>query len=90
METTLIQVQKALISYLPHYPESGHNGETLRRLAVDYLEDIQADGMSSLEFDPAVAIHPHPALFSALRSWLSAALLIYRRGQKRRLSLHFV
>ncbi len=54
METTLIQVQKALISYLPHYPESGHNGETLRRLAVDYLEDIQEEGMSSLEFDLAV------------------------------------
>lgn len=49
-----MQVQAALFSLMAHFPESGHNGETLKMVSEDYFEDMLEERVTAKEFEMAV------------------------------------
>ena len=56
MELTLRDVQAALAKLYSHYPEAGHNGDSLRQISADYFEDLTDDRTSAEEFADAVKL----------------------------------
>lgn len=42
-------VWQAIFRLLNHYPESGHNKQTLAKLSEDYWEDFKAEGITTVE-----------------------------------------
>lgn len=56
MELTLRDVQASLAKLCSHYPEAGHNGDSLRQISADYFEDLTDDRTSSEEFAEVVKL----------------------------------
>jgi len=56
MELKLADVQAALAKLYSHYPEAGHNGDSLRQISADYFEDLTDDRTSQAEFLQAVKL----------------------------------
>ena len=54
MELKLEDVQRALSKLVNHYPESGHNGQTLSRLAADWLDLLSEEGVTQGQFSAGV------------------------------------
>lgn len=54
MELKLEEVQRALLKLINHYPESGHNGKTVSRLAVDWLDLLTEEDVTSKQFSAGV------------------------------------
>ncbi len=48
-------MQAALFRLLNHYPESGHNGATIKRLADDYFEDMIDEGVTLRQFERGIS-----------------------------------
>lgn len=50
-------VFKALFRLLNHYPECGHNSKTLIKLAEDYWEDFESEGLLTVEqLKPSISL----------------------------------
>lgn len=54
MELKLADVQSALAKLCSHYPEAGHNGDSLRQISADYFEDLTDEGVTAGQFSQAI------------------------------------
>jgi hypothetical protein len=54
MDLKLWEVERALLKLINHYPESGHNGKTVSRLAVDWFDLLTEEGVTSKQFSAGV------------------------------------
>lgn len=54
MELQLKDVQLALAKLLNHYPESGHNSNTLGRLAFDWFDLLREEGVTQPQFSAGI------------------------------------
>lgn len=50
MKLQIADVQCALVRLLNHYPESGHNSQTLANLAVDWVDLLDEEGVTQKQF----------------------------------------
>lgn len=50
MKLQMADVQCALVRLLNHYPESGHNNQTLANLAVDWVDLLDEEGVTQKQF----------------------------------------
>lgn len=67
-------VWQALVRLLNHYPECGHNQKTLVKLAEDYWEDFQAEGIATVEqLKPSISLVRRKAKFFPKSSEIIAA-----------------
>ena len=54
MELQIKDIQLALAKLLNHYPESGHNSNTLGRLAFDWFDLLSEDGVTQKQFSAGI------------------------------------
>lgn len=54
MELKLEDVQRALSKLVNHYPEAGHNGQTLSRLAADWLDLLGEEEVTKSQFSAGI------------------------------------
>lgn len=54
MELQMADVQQALAKLLNHYPESGHNSNTLARLAFDWFDLLSEEDVTQRQFSAGI------------------------------------
>ena len=88
---TLETVKLSLLKLAAHFPEAGHNGQTIALVSEDYLSDMASEGVTNQQFLDAIdhsrkSCGFFPKVKDLLESWRFVCANPPRKGTQLQLS----